>query len=165
VTGKIGRVDWFASYTQLQAEFEENFRVFSPNNPESVEGEIEVSNGARIPGIPERMLKAGGSLMLTSKLSVDLDVAYQSNQYFRGDEANLTRPLDGYTVVNAALRWLVGDNLTFFAQIDNLLDEKYETFGLYGAAGELLDERHAEDPRFVSPASPRAAWIGLKLSL
>ncbi|MFL6576962.1 MAG: TonB-dependent receptor, partial [Povalibacter sp.] len=165
LSGKTGRLDWFASYTELQAEFRESFPVFSPNNPESVDGEIQVFKGARIPGIPERMLKAGGSLLLTPTLSVDLDVAYQSNQFFRGDEANLTPPLPGYTVVNAALRWIATDNLTFFAQLDNLLDEKYETFGLYGAASDLLGPSAADDPRFVSPASPRGVWIGLRLSL
>jgi iron complex outermembrane receptor protein len=165
LAGKLGRLDWFASYTHLQAEFRRSFRVMSPNNPASSEGEIDVVRGARIPGVPERILKAGASLAITPTLSVDLDAAYQSDQFLRGDEANLTAPLAGYTVFTAALQWMLGDSLTLFAEIENLFDRKYETFGLYGAADEVLADSGYDDPRFVSPASPRSAWVGFKLSL
>jgi iron complex outermembrane recepter protein len=165
LNGKLGRVAWYASYTQLQAEFRESFRVMSPNNPESVDGEIEVISGARIPSIPEQTLKAGATISLTPNLSADVDLAYQSDQFFRGDEANLTAPLPGYTVLNVALRWIAGDNLTLFAQVENLLDREYESFGLYGAADEVLGDDGFDDPRFVSPAPPRSASVGFKWSL
>ena len=39
---------------------------------------------------------------------------------------------------------------------------KYETFGLFGEADEVLGDEF-EDSRFLSPGAPRAAWIGLEL--
>ena len=164
-SGSLGRLDWFASYTQLQAEFRDSFFVMSPNNPAASDGEIEVRSGARIPSVPERILKAGTSIRVTNALRVDVDVAYQSNQYLRGDEANLTAPLAGYTVFNAAAEWTLGERLTLFAQIENVLGREYETFGLYGAADEVLGEGEFDDPRFLSPAPPRGVWVGFKWAL
>jgi outer membrane receptor protein involved in Fe transport len=163
--GKLGRLAWFANYTQLQAEFRDSFTVSSPHNPAAIDGEITVVSGARLPGVPERILKAGVGVSLTRQLNVDVDVAYQSNQYFRGDEANLTAPLPGYTVINAALEFALTDKFTLFAQLENLLDREYETFGLYGAADEVLGESGYDDRRFVSPATPRSAWVGFTWSL
>jgi outer membrane receptor protein involved in Fe transport len=161
VEGKVGELAWFASYTHLQAQFRDSFVVMSPNNPAAIDGETEVIGGARIPGIPQNILKAGASIALSPTLNIDVDVAHQSNQFMRGDEANLTAPLAGYTVFNAALQWRMWDTLTLFAQIENVLDREYATFGLYGAADEVLGD-DVDDPRFVSPAAPRGVWVGFK---
>jgi outer membrane receptor protein involved in Fe transport len=163
--GKLGPLAWFANYTQLHAEFRDSFTVSSPHNPGAIDGEIQVGSGARLPGIPEHILKVGASVTLTRQLSADIDIAYQSSQYFRGDEANLTRPLPGYAVVNAALELALTDKFTLFAQLDNVLDRQYDTFGLYGAADEVLGDSSHDDPRFVSPAAPRSAWVGFKWRL
>ena len=45
-----------------------------------------------------------------------------------------------------------------FARVDNVFDAEYETFGLVGAADEVLGDEF-EDPRFVSPAAPSAAGL------
>lgn len=47
--------------------------------------------------------------------------------------------------------------------IDNVPDEDYKTFGLFGEADEVLGERF-EDSRFVSPGAPRAGWAGIRVS-
>ena len=47
--------------------------------------------------------------------------------------------------------------------MNNLLDEEYETFGLFGEPEEVLGEGF-EDSRFLSPGAPRAAWLGLRVS-
>jgi iron complex outermembrane recepter protein len=160
-SGNVGRVDWFVSYTHLQAEFRDSFFVMSPHNPAAIDGETEVSRGARIPGVPEQILKAGATIALSPTVNIDLDMAYLSDQFMRGDEANLTEPLPSYTVFNAALQWQLWDTLTVFAQVENLLDREYATFGLYGAGDEVLGEDF-DDPRFVSPAAPRGVWVGVK---
>jgi hypothetical protein len=51
-----------------------------------------------------------------------------------------------------------------FVHVDNLLDEGYETFGVFGEADEVLGDEFA-DSRFLSPAAPRAAWVGVRLEL
>jgi len=54
--------------------------------------------------------------------------------------------LDGYTLVNLAVSWAASDQLTVYARVDNLLDEKYE---------ELFS--------FRSPG--RTGHVGVRLSL
>jgi len=159
VHGAIANVGWFANYTYLLAEFRDPFTVMSLNNPGAVDGELNVERGARIPNVPEHILKAGVSIALLPSLRVDLDVGYQSDQYLRGDEANITEPLAGFTVVNAAAQWQLNEQLTLFAQIENVFDREYATFGLYGEADEVLGDEF-DDAIFVSPAAPRAVWVG-----
>lgn len=157
------RLEWFVNYTYLDASFRENFFVASPNNPAAVDDEIPVQSGDRIPGIPEDLLKAGATLSITPKFQVGGDLLYSSNQFFRGDEGNLAAPVSSYTVVNVRGEYRFNEHFTLFAKIDNLFDQDYETFGLFGEADEVLGDEF-DDPRFLSPASPRRGWIGVRLT-
>jgi iron complex outermembrane recepter protein len=159
-----GRLDWYANYTDLQAQFMESFSVMSPHNPAQIDGEIPVGKGDSIPGVPEHLLAAGASFALTPGFTLGVDVKYQSDQYLRGDEGNLSAPLSGYTIVNLTAEWRVTPAMTLFAQIDNVFDEEYGTFGLYGAANEVLGDEY-DDPRFISPGAPFGAWVGFRWTL
>jgi outer membrane receptor protein involved in Fe transport len=159
-----GRLNWFSNYTRLQAEFQESFSVTSALNPAAVDGEIAVPAGARIPGTPEHMLAAGASLQLIPGLTVGVDMTYRSNQFLRGDEGNLNEPLSSYTVFNAGAEWQLNPSFKLFVQVENVFDEEYATFGLYGAADEVLGDEF-DDPRFLSPAPPRSGWVGVRWML
>jgi len=50
-----------------------------------------------------------------------------------------------------------------FGRIDNVFDRKYYTFGILGDADEIFPD--FDNPRFVSPAQPRGAWVGLRVAL
>ncbi|MET0071317.1 MAG: TonB-dependent receptor [Candidatus Thiodiazotropha sp.] len=154
------RLDWFLSYTRLKATFEENLSIASPNNPFAVDGELAVESGDRLPGLPENLLKAGLTYRVTSNISLGADLQYSSDIVLRGDEANLDEEIDGYTLVNLRGEYQATDNLKLFAKVDNLFDKEYETFGLYGEADEVLGDDY-ENPRFLSPGSPRAVWAGV----
>jgi outer membrane receptor protein involved in Fe transport len=54
-------------------------------------------------------------------------------------------------------------NVALTARVSNLFDSEYSTFGLLGEADEVLGDDY-ENPRFLSPGAPRAAWIGLRFS-
>ncbi len=157
------RLDWFVNYTRLQATFEENFNIASPNNPYAVGGEIAVASGDRLPGLPENLLKAGLTYQLTSKLSLGTDLQYSSSLVMRGDEANLDDEIDGYTVIDLRGEYQLNDRLRIFAKVENLFDTEYETFGLYGQADEVLGPAY-DNPRFLSPGSPRAFYAGIRVS-
>ena len=87
----------------------------------------------------------------------------QSSQYLRGDEANLLEPVPAFSVVDAHARWRLGRRLVgASAQVINLFDAGYATFGMLGDAS-LLGEAYEDEPRFVSPGAPRAGWIGVEL--
>jgi outer membrane receptor protein involved in Fe transport len=161
-SGGTDQVNWFASYTYLEATFRSDFAVPSPNNPDAVGGEVRVRTGDRLPLIPSRLLKAGARFSVGAKLTLGADVLASSGVYFRGDEGNDGDPLDSYAVVNARAEYSAADNLRIFLVVDNLLDREYETFGLFGNAEDVLGPGF-EDRRFLSPSVPRAAWLGVKL--
>lgn len=155
-----GRLDGFLSYTRLQATFEEQLNIASPNHPYAVDGEIAVRPGDRLPGLPENLLKVGLTYRLTPKLSLGADARYSSSIVMRGDEANLDREIDGYTVVDLRSEYRATDRLRLSVKIANLFDTEYQTFGLYGEADQVLGDE-ADDTRFLSPGSPRAVWAGV----
>ncbi|RPI60742.1 MAG: TonB-dependent receptor, partial [Lysobacterales bacterium] len=77
---------------------------------------------------------------------------------------NLFEELDGYTLVNVRAQYRLGERASLFVNVDNLLDEEYETFGLFGEADEVLGDAF-DDPSFVGPGAPRAFYIGVRFEL
>jgi outer membrane receptor protein involved in Fe transport len=154
------RLDWFFAYTRLKATFRDDITLPSPNSPFAVDGEISVSSGDRLPGLPENLLKAGLTYRFNSSFSIGTDLQYSSSIVLRGDEANQDEEIDGYTVVDLRGEYRLNENLRFFAKIENVFDEEYETFGLYGEADEVLGDDY-DNPQFRSPGSPRAAYVGV----
>ena len=76
----------------------------------------------------------------------------------------LLDPIAGYFVANFRGRVAVSRRASIVAQVSNLFNNVYATFGLLGEADDVLGDEY-DDPRFLSPAAPRSAWIGIELSL
>ncbi len=169
VKGNWGKVDWFSAYSYLAATFEDNFSVLSPNHPfADDDGEVGVSKGDRIPGLPEHTLKLGADYYFTDNISLGFDLSYNSDQVLRGDESNQIDTLDGYVLVNVRGRYRFNEHVEFFARIDNLFNKDYENFGLLGEEPSEVDVplfANFENPRFVGPGTPRSGFVGVKLSL
>ena len=151
-------------YTFLDATFQTPFDAPSPNNPKAQDGVIHVEKGDRIPGLPEHMFKFNLETDIVPQLTLGMTGIYNSDRYFRGDEANLNDPLPGYWVFNLRSQYRFNDHVQLFLRVDNLFDKHYKTFGLFGQADEVLGEDF-DDPRFVGPGAPRAYWGGIRLSL
>lgn len=162
--GRRDRLQWFLNYSYVEATFRDDFFVFSPNNPLAVDDQLRVSSGDRIPGIPEHILKVGADYEVINGLTVGADVIYNSDQYLRGDEANVLDTIDGYAVMNLRGNYRVNKHVSVFARIDNLFDTDYETFGLLGEPDEVLGDAF-QNPRFFGAGSPRAGWVGVRLSM
>jgi len=154
-------LDWSVNYSYLDATFEEDFTVSSPNNPAAVNSEIPVEKGDRLPGLPEHLLKISANYHFTPKISAGTDLHYSSDLVYRGDEGNFDETIDGYTVVNLRGDYQFSKHLSAFIKINNIFDKEYDTFGLYGEADEVLGDEF-ENPRFRSPGAPRAGWVGLR---
>jgi len=129
-----------------------------------VQREIAVESGDRLPLIPRQLLKAGLRFAATDALTFGADLLASLGAFFRGDEGNLLDELDAYSVLGARVEYRLSERASVFASVDNLLDEEYETFGLFGQAEEVLGDEFAE-PYFVGPGAPRAAWIGFRVEL
>ncbi len=87
-----------------------------------------------------------------------------SSQFLRGDEANLLEPVDGFATVNLTAGYTLGRGLRLTARVTNLFDAGFETFGLLGEADDVLGDDF-DNPRFLSPGAPRAAWVGVEWTL
>ncbi len=124
---------------------------------------MRVEPGDRLPLIPSRVLKAGWNVELTPRLSFGGDVLVSSGLYSRGDEGNDMPAIDGYGVVNLRGELTLGEHASVFLTVDNVLDEEYASFALFGEPGEVLGESF-DDNLFVGPGAPRAAWVGVSLS-
>jgi outer membrane receptor protein involved in Fe transport len=155
--------DWHFStnYTYLNARFLDGFDI--PNPLDTAEA-LAVTNGSRIPGIPEHIYKARVSVDLWQRVSLGVDGIYSGNKYFRGDEANIAAPLAGYWLFNATTEYKVTKNFAIFGKVNNLFDKNYNSFGVYGDATEVMGAAY-DNPRFVSSGAPRAGWIGVRLSM
>ena len=166
LSGQIQNFDWMVAYTHLQATFEDSFNVLSPNHDfADDEGEILVRSGDNIPGIPENQFKVLANYQPVDGLNLGIDIASYSDQHLRGDESNQLDEIDGYTVVNLRARYRITDNLEVFANVHNLFDEEFETFGLLGEEPGELEVPIIEDftkPLFLGAASPRSGFIGIK---
>ena len=153
------------NYTYLNARFQDGFDIQHPTNVDANGDPVRatVSNGDRIPGIPEHIFKASIGVDLWQKLSLGINGTYSGNRVFRGDEANLTPKLSGYWLFNATAEYKFTDNFSLFGKLDNIFDTNYNSFGVFGVANEVLPGFN--DGRFVSPGAPRAGWIGVRLSM
>ena len=86
----------------------------------------------------------------------------------RGDESNQIDKLNGYSITNLRGRYRFNEHVEFFARINNVFDKDYESFGLLGEEPSEVDVplfANFSNPRFLGPGSPRAGFVGVKLSL
>jgi outer membrane receptor protein involved in Fe transport len=162
-SGARDALRWNVAYTFLRARFDSPLTLSSPNHPDEDDGEIDVADGSRIPGVPQHNVKAGLSADIR-RLTVGVNLMATSNQYLRGDEANLLPALDGYSVVNLTAGYQILRNVALIGRVSNLFDSEHSTFGLLGEADDVLGDEF-DDPRFVSPGAPRAAWIGVRIAI
>jgi iron complex outermembrane receptor protein len=171
VSQRLQRLHWFIDYSYLEATFDDDFVVNSPNHPifedepdsPAIAGaeKLLVTSGSSIPGIPQHQANLGLDFAFNDRFELGADVVVRSGVYLRGDEANLLDRTDGYAILNLRGAWHVSDNLMLFARVENLLDEDYETFGLLGEPGEVFEE--FTDPRFLGAGPPRGVWVGARV--
>jgi iron complex outermembrane receptor protein len=154
-------------YAYTDATFQTSLLLNTHSPAADANGNEQVLPGDRIPGIPRHR----GNLVLdydvTARFTVGGSVVAQSNVYRFGDEANLTQPLGGYSVVdlNAALR--PADHVTLFVVVNNVFDKRYYTYGSFGPVGDVPwpnIQGGVTDPHTSSPGTPITVYGGVRLS-
>ncbi|MGR8929693.1 MAG: TonB-dependent receptor [Gammaproteobacteria bacterium] len=163
------RLRWSGHYTYIDASFETPFLGSSPNNPMADDnGDIQVHAGDKIPGIPAHQFKFSADYDIIREWTLGFDMNYNSAQYLRGDEANLTDKLPAFVVFNLRSEYRINEHVALFGRVNNLFDRHYATFGTWGNTGEVLDGLGLpgdQQSRFVGVAAPRAAWIGIRVTM
>jgi iron complex outermembrane recepter protein len=155
-----------ANYSLIDATFQSPITLNSPSNPfADVNGNIQVRPGNQLPGIPQHRLKVKADFAITDKWTFGGNLNVASDQYFVGDQSNQNPKLGGYYVVNLHSSYQVSDGIEVFGLIQNLFDNKYATFGIFGDVTKtpLPGVANPSDPRFVSVAPPLAAYGGIRI--
>jgi len=171
---EVGGWSAYAQYSYVNATFRSPLTLNSPSNPlRDASGYIHVLSGDRLPGIPTNRLKAGMDYHLSSAWTVGASVVAVSDQFYHGDESNQNPALPGYAVFGAKTSYRVLGGLEIFANVQNLLDRRYATYGLFGdptgvGAPGIPADATSNDPRvdnrFQNPAAPRSVFGGFKWS-
>lgn len=149
------KTSWNASYTRTNATFESPVQVFSIRSDDDfasspLAGDNDVTAGDQLPLIPRDQAKAGVSMQLLPDLGVGIDGRYTGPQWLRGDEANQTRTLPAYTVLDARAG-LAGGPWSIAVQVTNLLDSHAAIFGTFNE-----NRQTGEIERFLTPLDARS---------
>lgn len=157
------------SYAFTDATYRTPLELSSPANPEANEdGTIDVSRGDRLPGIPRHSatlsLDYAGRLAEGRNWTIGGDLLARSGQYLVGDEANQNAKVPGYLVANMRAGVDIVRGVTLFAEVRNLFDRHYATFGTFAEVDEIeLDEvPGASNPRAYGAGAPRRWYAGVK---
>jgi iron complex outermembrane receptor protein len=163
----------YAQYSYIDATFRSPLLLNSPSNPfQDANGNIQVSRGDRLPLIPLNRVKLGVDYSLLPGWSIGGSVLLASDSFYRGDESNQNPQLPGYHVVSLRTAYRISKTLEMFANLQNLLAERYSTLGLLsdptgvGAPG-VPAHANPNDPgvdnRFQSPGMPRSFFGGIRI--
>lgn len=179
-------------YTFLDATYQSPENVLARGNSTSssgsgLDGTIQIQPGARIPLIPQHLVKGYLDLQATSKFAVDFGLLAVSSSYARGNENNLHQPdgvfylgpgqSPGYAVLNAGANYQLRPRLKVFIEVNNLTGRRYYTGAQLGStaftgAGTYIARQFpavngnfpVEQATFYAPGAPRIAWGGIRFS-
>jgi iron complex outermembrane receptor protein len=159
---------FYVNYAYTRATFQSDADIFSIRsaddsdvvNPFPTENEVVVGN--RFPLVPDHQIKFGGLVKVGGYVSVGADGRYIGKQYLRGDEANITEPLDGYFVADGRVgvefgRWEINGLVT------NLLQNKSAIFGAFNINQGNPDGSTVE--RFLTPSHRRSFRLVVRTTL
>ena len=156
----------YASYALVDARFLTALQLASNSPFRDANDNIQVLPGNQIPAIPRHRIKAGIDYSITDKLKVGGDALFVSSQYFVGDGSNQAPKLPGYTVFNVHASYQIDKTFQIYGRVDNLFDNRYATFGTFFDTAAIPNFANGgaafTDARSISPARPRAFYLGLR---
>ncbi len=161
------RLRAWLNYTYTDATFQTALTLASPLNPMAdANGQIHLSAGNRLPGIPRHRVKAGLSYAANDAWTVGVSAVFSSGQTLFGDEANLTPETGVYLVVSANTSYRLTESVELFALVRNVLNAKYETFGTFSSTSAIpiAQVPGAANTRSLSPAPPVAGFAGMRVT-
>jgi len=158
----------YASYSFIDATYQFNGKVASPNNPfADANGDIFIVPGNKIPAIPAHQFKAGADVFVTPEWKIGADLAVVGSQYFVGDDGNQNPKVPAYWTTNLHTSYQVTKEFQVFGLITNVFNQRYYTYGTFfeldGVAKAV--SYTFSDPRTVTPAQPLAFYGGLRVKL
>ena len=96
------------------------------------------SKGAELARRPKHLANAGLAYQITEKLGADMNVSYTGKRmdtYYSPTYSTHKVKLPSYTLANLGVNYKVVDNLTIYANLNNVFNKKYENVLGYGQDG------------------------------
>jgi iron complex outermembrane recepter protein len=157
------RLSLYASYAFTQATFRDPAVIFSIRADDAfvgspLAGENDVTEGDRIPLVPDHQVKAGGLLSFPVGLQLGADLRYTGEQWLRGDEANETSPLGGYFVANLRAGFSRGP-WEINGIVTNVFNEDGPVFGTFNE-----NRQTGALERFITPLNARSFKLVVRRS-
>jgi iron complex outermembrane receptor protein len=159
---------FYANYALVDATYQFTGLLASPNNPSAdANGDIFVTPGKQIPGIPLHQIKGGIDYWVTPLLKLGTDVIWVSSQWYVGDDANQNVKLADYWVANLHGSYQLTKELQVYGVINNLFNRKFATFGTYFDPQSVINAvaNPPTDHRTITPAQPLSIYVGLRAKL
>jgi iron complex outermembrane recepter protein len=160
---------WMAyiNYSYTNATFQSTFVESSPNNPfADANGNITVNPGDRLPGVPANLVKFGFQYKATDAWTVGATAVGATGQYLFGDEANLTKQVPGYFLLNLNTAYQITKNVELYGLIQNVTDQKYFIYGTFSPTTSItfLPAPNASNPRSYNIGAPIAGFAGVRVT-
>ena len=163
-----GNLMVYANYSYTDATYRFTGEVASPNNPfADANGNVLVTPGDHIPGIPQNLLKFGGEYSFTPKFKAGTDVLIVGSQYLIGDNANQNPQLPLYWTVNIHASFQLTDNVQVFGLVNNLFNNRNATFGTFfdtTSDTAIANGVTYTSPRTLTPLAPVSVYGGVKVT-
>jgi iron complex outermembrane recepter protein len=159
----------YANYAFIDATYQFSGELASPNNPfADANGNIFVTPGKQIPGIPRHTIKGGVDYWFTPELKLGTDVIWVSSQWVIGDDANQNPKLADYWVANLHGSYQLTKEVQIYGFINNVFNRKFATVGTFfdtQSTVAIAIPNVLTDPRMVTPAQPLSVYVGMRAKL
>ncbi len=162
-------------FSLVDATFRSPLTLYSPSNPrQDAGGDIHVQPDDRLPLVPRGCWKLAVEYAASPARSLGATLGVVDGSFYRGDESNQNAALPGFTVAGIHTSFRVNRRTQLFARVQNLFGARYSTYellgdptgvGAPGVPAGANPNGAGIDNRFQSPAMPRAAFTGIKVSL
>lgn len=172
-----GRLGWQLSYGLVDATYQSSALVFSQaNSTADANGNIQVSPGDLIPGIPRQHLNVLARCDFTERFSAGANAVAVSRQFARGNENNQHQAdgvnflgsgeIAGYALLNLNLSYKLDKGFQLFAKVSNIFNRGYATAGAlrqnFFPGGTLTAPGGQTNETFYAPGAPRGIWVGIE---
>ncbi|HZF20439.1 MAG TPA: TonB-dependent receptor, partial [Burkholderiales bacterium] len=172
-----GKLAWALNYSLVDATYQSSALLFSQaNSTADANGNIEVSPGDKIPGIPRHHLNALARIDLSERLNVGANAVAVSRQFARGNDNNAHQAdgvnflgpgeIPGYALLNLDATYKLGKGFRLFARVSNVFDKRYASGGAlrqnFFPGGTLVAPGAQTNETFYAPGAPRGAWAGIE---
>jgi iron complex outermembrane recepter protein len=157
----------YANYTYIDAIYLTTFMEPSPFNPAAdANGEIPITNGTQIAGIPKNTVKVGVDYAVTDRWRVGADMVAASGQVIFGNENGALPQVPGYAVFGLHTSYQIAKQVQAYGLIQNLFDQRYYTAGaLFDITSFPNAAPFLTNPTSLGPGKPFAIYGGVRVTL